>query len=671
MLADSRPARRRLLGVGLVAVLTVGLAPGPALAATSAPASFTAASVTAASFTAASSAPAASPPAPSAPDRTRVTDATISVERFSFIDHRARFRHWDDTEVRVRTVEGRSIALDLITGEEDRGDDDWQLVFRTDEPIREGVRYTDPFDSAQSVEHRGEILMENGSRTDCAPWGSFEVLHHDPAAERLRLVFEARCVDTLDPAVHGEVRVDVPTRTVGGVTSTDLHRWPDAEVGEKSRRTYLVLHNDGPRPARLGTAYVTGRDREDLVIYGQQCDGVIDPGEICSVDVAHRPRGVGDRRSRLHVPVSVGSDGTGGAGELLTRLRAAGIGGVTGGVITSVPARGQAVRTKLEPSDHVVLRRVGDGIYLNMTGLRATLFPAPGDRLVPGRYDGAVRYPFQEETEPGITWNSFDTQCPESEQKPDHWFEIHEITYDDAGQPTSLAFTVRLSCGRAEQRAYFAFRADEMPPAPVVPSVSVSTDQKRYDRGDIVRVRVQVRPVGLSSPVTLRHRDARTGALFRYQPRQRFPDENGVVSYRIKASKTGRLGARLDEETVRVAGRTQLRVRPTHVVEARMRGAVRRDGRTHVYAPGRRAHAVITVDPPSGQCLDVAVRVWSRGGWRHSKQGRQCLEQDRDGRVVYHSRSRVPTGLFRLIALHPYDRDLEDTSRYQYVRLRS
>ena len=98
-------------------------------------------------------------------------------------------------------------------------------------------------------------------------------------------------------------------------------------------------------------------------------------------------------------------------------------------------------------------RNFDNGISLSVNG--ATWwnldFAAPGDvPLVPGTYTGAVRFPFQGATEPGLSLSGDGRGCNTLTGQ----FTVHQAEYDAEGKPSRLDITFEQHCEGAVPGAY-------------------------------------------------------------------------------------------------------------------------------------------------------------------------------------------------------------------------
>lgn len=325
--------------------------------------------------------------------------------------------------------------------------------------------------------------------------GRFEILEIANDLSRLWMTFEQHCQGG-PAAVFGEIRYGVDEDADASLIARRLE-WPVRDVGATGATLPVRVVNTSDRELAVGAPEVSGD--EDFTVRGNDCGPTLAPGATCAVYAGFRAGAPGPRVGTLSVPV--------GDQDRVATLLGTGAGGDT--LWHAVSDRGdpvgQGVVRDYGPDDTVVGRTVDNRVEVTVGHSWRATFEAPhGGPLIPGRYDGATRYPFNADNRPGLDVAGDGRAC----NRLSGSFTILEAVYDEDGDLTAFRARYEQHCdGQAPaMRGEIAWHATPSF-APLFPAggdgdapgdigaepiekVSISTDRVAYTFGDVVRLQI-------------------------------------------------------------------------------------------------------------------------------------------------------------------------------------
>jgi hypothetical protein len=246
---------------------------------------------------------------------------------------------------------------------------------------------------------------------------------------------------------------------------------------------------------------------------------------------------------------------------------------------------------------------------------------APGDsELQAGqRYDGAVRYPFNNEGQPGFSLLG----CNQEHG----WFTVHEISADVLGNVDSLVVTLEHHCEYAVGGTYGAIAWHASHPAPPPPPVfAVRVDHHRLDYRQPLSLDISLSPDSSERSVSVYTQKVGgqqellttttvDGSGQLSVPMR--PEERMAVSVVFHGGAA--FGERSRTISLDVAGR----------VRSRLRGTNRKQGRVHLYTTAQDAVLVALVEPAHPhKCLQFRLQARVRGTWGYDSVVK-CVHLDK------------------------------------------
>jgi hypothetical protein len=423
--------------------------------------------------------------------------------------------------------------------------------------------------------------------------GRFTVLDLAPDLSRLWLVYEQHC-EGQEQALFGEVRVAEPGGDSDLLVAPGTIAWPATYPDVAARTVPVRLVNTGVGPVTVSSATITS-GTSDFSVASNGCAG-LDVGSSCVINVGFTPSDTGARSGTLTILDSTP------AGSHTVALAGSGIAGHTAWAMRSDPGDwiGAGEDWVYSPATATIVGSGNDSLVsLSADGWTATFEADSGHTLLPGTtFSGAVRYPFNDSSEPGLDVSGHGRGCNELTGT----FTVHEAAFDEGGELERFSVSFEQHCegGSPALRGSIAWKADN-PAVALPPRLSVSTDRAKYAYGAKAAVRAKLSADSSQRSVSI-YQTPRGGT--RQLVTTADVDEQGRLSVEVSVKRTTTFTVELDGQgqvpdvTDSVTAKVSARVTPTML---RYR---RRSAGSFVYRVSKTAWIKAKVSPDhSGDCV--------------------------------------------------------------------
>jgi hypothetical protein len=259
---------------------------------------------------------------------------------------------------------------------------------------------------------------------------------------RLWVTYEAHCEGATN-AWFGEIRVAEPAEAGTLIRTPRSVDWPLLEQGAGGTQVPVVARNIGSSPVKMAAATIDGPDAGAFSVADDGCaNRLVQPNTTCQVLV--RPNGGrhGTRQAKLSITDAVGS------ARLAVDLASPVASGETSWTMRSDPGdfigQGRTLRWTADNADLSIggsPMLVGAFVQDGRDSFNAYFAPPRGSRLAPGRYDGAVRWPFNDD-KPGIDVTGNGRGCNNSNGT----FTVHDVAFDSEEHLERLWLTFEQHC---------------------------------------------------------------------------------------------------------------------------------------------------------------------------------------------------------------------------------